>query len=152
MRGKREAAEYRGRFEQGTVTRSTSGKPVGQDDSCLTSFILNPAGAISLSGREGSCPTSSILNPAGCRKLIGQGRLLPHKLYSQSGRGQEAYRAGKAPAPQPYFRFRQGLISMLPRDGSCLTSSILNPAGCRKLVGHGRLLPHSPISDSGRSQ
>ena len=88
MRGKREAAEYRGRFERGTVPRSTSGKPVGQDDSCLTSFILNPAGAISLSGREGSCLTSSILNPAGCRKLIGQGRLLPHSPISDSGRSQ----------------------------------------------------------------
>ena len=26
-------------------------------------------------------------------------------------------------------------------DGSCLTSSILNPAGCEKLAGQERLLP-----------
>ena len=106
------------------------------------------------------------------RKACWPGSTLPDQSYFETGRVDKCLLPGMAPASQALFSIRQGVRSLLARNGSCPgsffslsgriekacragkapapRSSILNPAGCEKLAGQGRLLPHKPYSQSGR--
>ena len=70
--------------------------------------------------RNGSCLTSFILIPAGYEKLSwGQGEHLPNKLKRKNGRASKACRPGKAPALHTLFLIRQGSESLPAKERSC---------------------------------
>ena len=104
-------------------------------------------------GRDEPDPADSVLAD-GILMAADHYSLLTYTIISQH---QDCRHMGRmkvhasAPAPEALFSFRQGGKSLLDREGSCPGSSILIPAGARKLAGQGRLLPHKLIFLSGRS-
>ena len=93
-------------------------------------------GMRSLLPRNSSCPLALFLILAGSEKLLALGWLLPHKLYSHSGRSQEAKRLHNTPAPQALFPFRQGYALFTQPAAPLLTT--------QKARARDRTCDHSP--------